>query len=144
MAIKVVCGALVVKGGKLVLVQEKGVDYGKWNFPAGHLDENESIFEATVREVKEETNLDVKLDGFLGVYQSINKNNVVKMYFKASVISGTLKHQQEELLDAKWFTFEEFDKIADKDLRTLELRTAVKEYKNGKIKPLDTVKVESK
>ncbi len=140
--VKVVCGALVVKGNKLVLVQEKCTDYGKWNFPAGHLDLDEDILSATKREVKEETNLDVKLDGLLGIYQHKNKNgdNVVRILFKASVVRGKLKHQQEELLDAKWFSFEDFAKMKDQELRSLDLRLAVDDFRKNKIKSLDTVK----
>ena len=36
---------------------------GKWNIPAGHLDANETLFEAAKREIKEGSGLDVNLTG---------------------------------------------------------------------------------
>ena len=142
MAVKMICGALVVDANRLVLVKEAGVDYGKWNFPAGHLDEGEDIFQAAVREVKEETNLDVKLEALLGIYQQKNRQgeSVIRILFKASLVGGKLKHP-EELLDAKWFTFEEFGRIEDEELRSLDLRLAVETYKNHGMKSLDTIKI---
>ena len=143
--VEVVCGALVIKGNKLVLVQERGAAYGKWNFPAGHLDLGEDIFECTVREVKEETNLDVKLDGLLGVYQHKNKliHNVVKFFFKASVVGGKLRCPKAELLSAKWFTFEEFSKMKDEELRSLDLKLAVHDFKKNRIRSLDIIRVDN-
>jgi len=142
MNIKVICGAVVIKDNMFVLVKEaqKHV-YGKWNFPAGHLDLDEDIFQATLREVKEETNLDIKLDGLIGIYQnkSQQENNVIKFIFKGSVIKGKLKHCKTELLDAKWFTFKEFNNLKDSDLRTMDLRTTIKDYQKKGVQKLNTI-----
>ena len=41
---KVIVGGIIEKDGKYLLIQEaKKMCYGKWNFPAGHLDFNESL-----------------------------------------------------------------------------------------------------
>ena len=125
--IKVVCGAIVFKGDKFVLVKEAQPHvYGKWSYPIGHLELDEDILAATIREVKEETNLDIKLEGLIGVYeQNRNGNNAVKFVFKASVIGGELKHQESELLDAKWFSFEDLEKLKDEELRIFDLMPSV-------------------
>ena len=58
---KVIVGGIIEKNGKYLLVQEaKKKCYKKWNFPAGHLDFNASLEQGAIREIKEETNLDVK------------------------------------------------------------------------------------
>jgi len=68
MKIVPVVSVYVIKDGKLLMVQENQPHCrGKWNLPAGHLDQNENMFDAAIREAKEETGLDVKLTGFLGV-----------------------------------------------------------------------------
>lgn len=140
----VVCGAIVVKDNKFVLVKEaKKTCYGKWNYPAGHLDAGEDIFAAAIREVKEETNLDVKLDGLIGIYENTKGeigDNVVKFVFKASVTSGTLKHAKDELLDAKWFTFEEFEKLKEDEIRGQYVQKALNDYKNNKMFDLNVIK----
>ena len=144
MKVKVICGALVVKGNKFVLVKEaKKHVYGKWNFPAGHLELDDDIFQGTKKEVKEETNLDVKLDGLIGVYEHKTEmgNNSVKFIFKASVIKGTLKHAKGELLEAKWFSFEEFSKLKDKELRSLDMKKVVGDYKKRALLNLDIINI---
>lgn len=47
---------LIRKDGKFLLLKERGA----WNFPGGKVEEGELIEDAAVRELKEETNLDVK------------------------------------------------------------------------------------
>ena len=52
MNIKVVTGGILEKDGKFLLVQEKQkIHKGKWNVPAGGLDENESLMEGAKREI---------------------------------------------------------------------------------------------
>ena len=56
---KVIVGGIIEKEGKYLLVQEaKKKCYEKWNFPAGHLDFNESLKQGAIREIKEETGCD--------------------------------------------------------------------------------------
>lgn len=140
----VVCGALVFKDNEFVLVKEAQQHvYGKWNYPAGHLELGEDILTGAIREVKEETNLDIKLERLIGVYEhNRNGNNIIKFIFKASVISGILEYQKDELLDAKWFSFEEFSKLKDNEIRTLDIRKTVSDCKNGKSIALETINVD--
>lgn len=131
MKIKVICGALVVKGKKFAIVQEaQGQVRGLWNLPAGHLNDDENIFKATIREVKEETGLDVEITGLIGVYQhrSPNDNNVIGFYFLASVVGGELKHNSKEILDSKWVTCDEFLNFEDSIVRAPHLKEVVKDY----------------
>ena len=54
MNIKVVTGGILEKDGKFLLVQEnQKICKGKWNVPAGGLDENESLMEGAKREIYE-------------------------------------------------------------------------------------------
>jgi ADP-ribose pyrophosphatase YjhB (NUDIX family) len=117
---KVVCGALIVKDGKIVLVKEaKKSAYGKWNIPAGGLNDGEGIMAATKREIKEETDLDIDLEGLVGIYQHRRHDGTtgIKFIFKASVRSGTLKPREGELLDAGWFSFGEVGGMPEDDIR---------------------------
>ena len=62
---------------------------GGWAFPGGFIDAEETVSEAAVREVKEETNLDVALDGLLGVYSYVDphKSGLV-VIFQARITGG--------------------------------------------------------
>lgn len=51
--------ALIIKDNKLLLVHHAKLD--KWLFPGGHLEENETPDDSVIREIKEETGLDIEL-----------------------------------------------------------------------------------
>lgn len=66
----VTVATVVVADGKLLVVEEYA--NGKQlvlNQPAGHLEPDESLFEAALRETREETGWEVRLTGFIGAYQ---------------------------------------------------------------------------
>ncbi len=58
--------AVVVKDGKVLLgKRNKKNAYGKWVIPGGRVDWGETIRDAAVREIKEETGLDIKVKELL-------------------------------------------------------------------------------
>ena len=107
------------KDGKFLLVQEKQQKvYGLWNLPAGHVDEGESLEETAVREAKEECGFDVALmKELLVVHPSIDRP--VLHAYAADIVGGTLEFRKDELLDARWFSYEEIVAMKDK-IRAVE------------------------
>ena len=62
-------GILVSENGKIVLIQRKGDTYYEyWALPGGTVEEDETIEEALIREMKEETGVDVEPKEILGIY----------------------------------------------------------------------------
>ena len=60
-------GAVAVHDGAVLLVRRgKGPAAGEWSVPGGHVEMGETLHEAIVREVLEETALEVVVDRFLG------------------------------------------------------------------------------
>ncbi|PWU15015.1 MAG: hypothetical protein C5B45_03315 [Chlamydiae bacterium] len=80
-----------------------------WGFPKGRAEKTETAQEAAIRELKEETGLHVEqflsLEPFIESYYDRDKAKTVS-YFPASV-TGTLKCQPEEILQARWFDLDE-------------------------------------
>jgi len=111
----IVVGAVVKKDNKYLLVQEaKEKCRGQWNLPAGHLDEGEVIFDAVIREAKEETGIDVVLTDFISI-QNFPEKNGVFMAFNAVIKSGDIRvSDPSEILDVKWCSLAE--------IRSLDLR----------------------
>jgi 8-oxo-dGTP diphosphatase len=109
--IGVVAGCVIEKDGKYLMVQEKQEKvYGLWNIPAGYVDKDEEVEHAAVREAKEESGFVVELDGLIDLYHDTT-NEPVKHAYRAHIIGGELKVQEDEILDAKWLTYEEIVRL---------------------------------
>ena len=99
---KVATGAVFSLDGGVLLVQ-RGIEpsYGKWVFPGGYVDRGESLEAAAIREVKEESGLDVRLTRLLGVYSSPG-HPVILIAYAGEVTGGSIQ-VDEEGLDARVF-----------------------------------------
>ena len=80
---------IATDSGIVVIKRRFDPGLGGWAFPGGFIDAEETVEEAAIREVKEETNLDVALDGLLGVYSYVDavKSGLVVVY-QARVMGG--------------------------------------------------------
>ena len=103
---KVAAVVLVADGDGLVMVK-RGVEpqYGKWAFPSGYVDRGEVVEAAAVREVKEETGLDVALERLVGVY-SLEGSPVVLVVYSAHIVGGKVA-VGHDALDVRTFALEE-------------------------------------
>lgn len=106
------CGAVVYKKEnnelKFLLVYQNN---GHYSFPKGHMEENETEIETTLREIKEETNLDVKLDtNFrVSIEYFLESKNCMKeaVYFVATPITFNLISQVGEINECVWCAYDE-------------------------------------
>ncbi len=91
---KLVAGALFELDGGIVLVQrdiEPG--YGKWTFPGGFVERGERTESAAEREVLEETGLEIKAGGIIGLYSYEDQVPVI------AVFSGRVTGGEPQPLD---------------------------------------------
>ena len=107
------CGALVYreKEGKTELLLIKHRSGGHWSFPKGHVEAGENEVQTALREVKEETGLDVRLEkGFRQSVEYFPKPHVKKqvVYFLGSPAGDdTVHRQEEEISECRWSFLEE-------------------------------------
>ena len=101
----------VIKDGTFLMGQRRGSHgEGTWSAPGGWLEYRESFKDAGVREVKEETGLDIKNIRFAGMTNNIFQDNLVHsitVWLTAEWVSGepTIT-EPDKFIDQKWVTFE--------------------------------------
>ena len=104
------CAFAVVKNkdGKILLVQISPPfrEDHKWNFPGGVIEDGEDIEIGLAREVLEETNVVCEITNMIDKFTTYDPENVIHI-FNGTYVSGDIKPQLHEILQAKWFTIEE-------------------------------------
>ncbi|MRX73201.1 NUDIX domain-containing protein [Bacillus lacus] len=94
------------KGEWLVVKKKYGGLKGQWSFPAGFVDEAETLHEAVLREIREETGVEASIDGIIGVrsgvlLEKISDNMII---FKLSAKSSEITVQEDELEDVQFLS----------------------------------------
>ena len=110
-AIHVAASGIVFNTDGEILL-EKRADNGWWGLPGGHVDVGESVEQAAVREIWEETGIRARIKRLIGIY-SDPQHNVIGAYsgrlihfvvaiFECEYESGEL-HVSEESTDVRYF-----------------------------------------
>ncbi|HEX9261007.1 MAG TPA: NUDIX hydrolase [Candidatus Bathyarchaeia archaeon] len=96
---------------KILLIRRDTVPFrGYWALPGGRAEPNENVEQAIVREVKEETGLDVEIIRKIGEYHEKGVQEGVEYdYYPAcflvKVVGGETKRQETEIQEIKLFDF---------------------------------------
>ena len=111
---RISAGAIIVQGGRILLVRYGDALHGRSYLvgPGGRVENDENIIQAVVREVKEETGLDVTPDKIPFIEDLISqRTRMVKIWVLCRPIGGQLVKTQgavnEGIIEAKWYHKEE-------------------------------------
>ncbi|RFU63770.1 NUDIX domain-containing protein [Peribacillus glennii] len=101
-----VAGLVISDEGKWLVVKKKyGGLKGMWSLPAGFVNKNETVDEAVIREVREETGIAAKIEGLIGVRSGVIQDeisdNMLIFLLKADRFELTV--QLDELYEARFF-----------------------------------------
>jgi len=116
--------AIIVRDGEILLVRH--VKHGKtyWLLPGGGVHYGQTLEDALVREIKEETNLDVVVERPVMINDSVppdRHRHVLNICFTARVTGGTLLTEENAVL--KEARFVPIDTLADLPLFRPDIRT---------------------
>ena len=138
--------ALIEQNGKFLLVEEHDIDAATYpddeitvlNQPAGHVEFNENIIDAAIRETLEETAWQFTPEFATGIYhwQHPNKDIYIRHCFAGTVDQHNDKLALDEgIVRANWFTLDEVKKQAERHRSPLVLK-CIEDYLAGQQFPL--------
>lgn len=124
--------AAVFKDEKILLVRENN---GKWSLPGGWVDVNVSVGENAVKEVKEESGLDVKTKKIIAV-QDRNRHNlpiyaygICKIFILCDLIGGQFK-ENIETTGFDYFTLDNLPPLAEEKNTSGQIKMCFEAYKS--------------
>jgi 8-oxo-dGTP pyrophosphatase MutT (NUDIX family) len=138
----VTVATIVERDNRFLMVFEDADGQLVYNQPAGHLDPDETLQQAAVRETLEETGWSVELTGVVGVNLYTAPSNGIT-YCRTTFIGNALSHDSERTLDtgiieAVWLTYEELVERKNQ-LRSPMTLQIIDEYRAGRRFPLEVV-----
>lgn len=106
--INVVAAVIADESGKILITQRnlKKAQGGLWEFPGGKIELNETREDAIIRELKEELNIDVKVEGYIDekIFNYPEKDiNLIAL--KCNILNGNMVLNEHE--DARWIDRDE-------------------------------------
>jgi ADP-ribose pyrophosphatase YjhB (NUDIX family) len=111
---KIATGTVPLRGGKVALIR-RGIEpaHGKWSFPCGYVEHDETVADAAVRETREESGLCVVLGPMLGMYSYpskvgdglMNVTGIVVIAWATERADGELA-AGDDATDARWFALD--------------------------------------
>ncbi|MBA53070.1 MAG: NUDIX hydrolase [Pseudomonadales bacterium] len=132
---------IVEQDGRYLLVEEIVDGETVLNQPAGHIEENESILEAALRETLEETGWHVELTGLVGIYNYSAPNGIT--YYRFSFAAKAIEQDADALLDTGiigpvWLNLEELE-ARRAQWRSPMVKRCIEDFAAGKRYPLDLI-----
>lgn len=111
------CSAMIFDDTRQKILLTRRTDNGRWCLPGGAMDAGESTAETCIREVYEETGLQVEIVRLIGVYSTPhriveyadgNRKQMIALSFEARVIGGALG-LSDETTDVGYFNLAEIE-----------------------------------
>lgn len=108
--------AAIIRNEENKVLLHKRTDNQQWALPGGALEPGEEAAQTVIREVFEETGLEVVPIGFIGIYSGADsifiypngdQVSVVNITFECKVVGGELSTDNDETLELEYFAFDE-------------------------------------
>jgi ADP-ribose pyrophosphatase YjhB (NUDIX family) len=141
----VTVATVIERDGRYLMVEERDKTSGKmvFNQPAGHLEQNETLQQAALRETREETGWEVELIGVLGIALYTAPANGVT-YHRTTFLARPLQAIEKCEIDpdihaVHWLDYESIVNESAR-MRSLMVIADIERYLAGHIYPLDLVR----
>ena len=133
---------IVENDGKFLMVEETSNGKLVYNQPAGHLEPNETLKQAAIREVMEETGWEVDITAYVGVTRYTSTHNDT-IYYRHTFVGKSINYNENAQLDdgierAVWLSLDELKSSPEK-LRSPLVVKNIEQYLSGQQYPLTLV-----
>lgn len=134
--------AITEHQNKFLMVEEfsKKLNHRVINQPAGHVEKNEFVFDAVIRETLEETAWRVTPETVIGIYQSFTDGNndsiqYLRICFSCSADEQTDQALDPDIIQALWLSADEI--FASTNTRSPMVKQSLQDYLDGQRFSLD-------
>ena len=133
---------IIEDNGRFLMVEEIKNNCQVLNQPAGHVEKDETLLAAAIRETLEETAWDVELTGLIGVYLFTADNGI--SYQRICFAAKAIQHHPDRPLDegiigTTWLTKEEL-MVRKAQWRNPIILTCISDYLAGHNYPLSIIR----
>ncbi len=134
--------AIVERDGHFLLVEETCAGKSVFNQPAGHLEDDESLYDAVIREVREETTFLFEPQAIVGCYRwrdAAKQRTHLRMTF-----CGTVSDERPDLpldegiIATHWLSYDEI--LNHSSLRGPLVAQCIDDYRAGRRYPLEFIR----
>ena len=134
--LRIGCSATIFDESRQKVLLTRRTDNGLWCLPGGHMDPGESVEECCLREVFEETGLQVRVKRLTGVYSNPdqlviypdgNRAHFVVMNFEVEIVDGELG-LSDETSEAGYFSPAEIESMPMHDRHADRVQDALKNH----------------
>lgn len=137
-----VLACVVERDGRFLLVEEAVGGARVLNQPAGHWEPGERFIDGAIRETREETGWDVRVDALIGIYEH-RPATLPYAFVRLCFAATALRHHPDQPLDEGilgtcWLTADELAACAERHRSPMVWR-AVMDYQKGQRLPLSVL-----
>lgn len=137
---KLVASAAIIEDQHVLMVRHgRGRDRGRWNLPGGKVAAGEGLIEGAEREAVEESGYQVRVQSLSGIYNYVSPSgkHCLRAVFFADVIDGEPSYDGDEIIDVRWFHFDQIERMQENRLcKPSVLRPIFMNLRQGKRHPL--------
>jgi len=139
---RVTVAVIAERHHRFLMVEEDIQGTIRFNQPAGHLEDGESLLDAVIRECLEETAWHFQPEALVGIYRwrnSTNNETYLRATFYGHCVSAdTHRALDQDIVAAHWLTLDEIHSLSGQLRSPLVLRS-IRDYLRGKRYPLDVL-----
>jgi 8-oxo-dGTP diphosphatase len=111
---RIPCVGAIIKdsGGRLLLIKRgHAPQAGRWSLPGGRVEPGETDQQAVIREIREETGLDIRCDQLVGSVQRPSPDAMLEIRDYAATVTGGTLGAGDDAADVRWVSPAELGRL---------------------------------